>query len=100
MLHIHKAPTGPQKQQSPNQMVLDATAFHPLGPVETYRCSKDGQDLLLFYSDASTLSRSNLLSPSLVVPFSSLKAIFGTASVTNIAKIIQDSEFDAHDIKI
>lgn len=67
-----RAPAGLQQQKWQKQIAVDITARHFNGPVHTCSCTTNMQALLLTYFDAYTLSRGDLLSLSLAVPFPSL----------------------------
>lgn len=96
----HKAPTVSQEQQVPKKMAVNTMACHSDGPVETCSCTTDVQDLLLTYSDASTLSRGDLLSLSLAVSLANLETTSGTAAIIDLLTIIQDPDFDAQRFNI
>lgn len=84
----HDASTGLRKQQELKKMAVDTTECHPAGPVETCSCSTDVQVLLLTYSDASTLSRGDLLCIPLAIFLASLETPCGTATVIDLLTII------------
>lgn len=75
-------------------MAVAATARSSDVAVET--CTTDVRDTLLTYSEASTLSRGDLLSVSFVISFSSLETTSGTATVIDFVEIVQDHDVDAH----
>lgn len=96
MLQKGEAPTGFQEYRVPNQLAVDTTAHHSHGLVEFCSCTTDVQDTLLISSGASTLSRSDLLSLSLVVSLGSQETTSGTANTADLLTILRDFDFDAH----
>lgn len=75
---------------------MDTTARLPDEPVETCLFTTDVQDTLLTYSDASTLSRKDLLSQFLTGSLATLEPTSGIAAVIDFLTNIQDFDFDAH----
>lgn len=76
-------------------MTVDTTACHPDVPVRTCSCTTDVQGLFLFYSNASTLAKGNLMSSSLAVYLAIKETTSGTAAVIELLTIIQNPKFDA-----
>lgn len=54
------------------------------------------QDVLLTYSNSSTVSMSDLLCLTLTDSLTSLKTMFRTAAANDLLTIIRDPDFDAH----
>lgn len=90
MTQKEKALTGIQEQLKPNQMAFHTTARRFDGPVEIRSCTRDLLDTLPTYSDASTLSSSDLLSLSLAVSLASLATSSETAALIDLLTIFQD----------
>lgn len=95
-----RAITGSQQQQEPLKVAADPTACIFDGHVETSFRTADAQDLVLTYSDASTLSKGDPFSLSWAVFHSSLETTPETAAVIDRHTIIHNPNFDAHIFKI
>lgn len=70
-------------------MAVDTTECHPNGPVKICSCRTDVKDLLLTNSDASILSRDDILSLPLAVSLASLETTSVTAAFIDLLTIIQ-----------
>lgn len=58
-----KAPTETKRNQEPHKMAVDTTERYSHRRVETCSCTLHVPDMLLTYSDATSLLRGNSLSP-------------------------------------
>lgn len=76
-------------------MASDTTACHTKAPVENCFCIKEVQDSLLTNSNASPLSKGDLLSLSLVVFLADLEPASGTVAVIDLLAIVEDTDLDA-----
>lgn len=76
-------------------MAVNATVCPPDGSFKTCSCTINVQDLLLNYSDTSTLPRSDLLCLSLAVSLARLETSFGTAVVIELLTITMNPNFAA-----
>lgn len=100
MLQKFNASVGSQKHQEPKKLGMDTTVSYPEEPLETCSCKIALHDLLLTYSDASTISKRDLLSLFITVSLAGLETIAKTAAVIDLLTIIQYPDFDVHPIKI
>lgn len=95
-----KATTSSQEQQEPWKMAVETMASHFNESVKFCFCTRDVQELLLTYSVAFTLPRGDQLSLYLALSFDSLDYVSGTADVSDLLTINQDSDFDAQLVNI
>lgn len=79
---------------------LKTASYHPDEHVEICSFTKDVQNCLLTYSDGSTLSESDLLSPSLAVPHANLETISGTTAISDPVTIYQNPDFETQRLNI
>lgn len=89
-----------QRQQEQKKTAVETTACHPDRPVKTCYCTTDVQNLLLTYSDASSVSRCDLWSLPLAASLTSLEIASETTAFVELLTIIQDSESNTHTLKI
>lgn len=87
---------GSDKQHEPNQKAVDVTERPSDGAVEILSCTKDVHHLLLTYSDAFTLARSDLLGLSLAGSIASLETTSRTAAVFDHLTSTKDPYIDSH----
>lgn len=81
-------------------MVADTTAHQYNIPAQIYSCANDVRSTLSTWSDASTLSKWDLLILFLALCLASLESDFETAAIIALFTINQDLCFDAHVLSI